>query len=249
MAALTAVQESQRAWRWMVDAASEAYRVAGRFPLHFGRGKLGGDPVFRHVLERGLIAPNARVLDVGCGQGLLASLLRAAETASREGRWPAAWAAAPRGARVTGIELMQLDVDRAESALGGAASFVCADMRTTPFPSSDTVVFFDALHYISAAEQDRVLAKARAALQPGGSLLLRVGDPRAGRRFELGQWIDRVSMCLRGGGFIPLAGRPVESWTRTLEALGFRVDAYPMSGRPPFVNLLMVAHVPEVTGA
>ena len=52
--------------------------ASGRFAWHFARGKLRWDPVFGHLLAHGLIAPRTRVLDIGCGQGLLASLLRAA---------------------------------------------------------------------------------------------------------------------------------------------------------------------------
>ncbi|HEX2539735.1 MAG TPA: methyltransferase type 11, partial [Caldimonas sp.] len=73
-------------WRSLIDGASEPYRRAGRFAWHFARGKLRWDPVFGHLVERGLIAPRARVLDIGCGQGLLASLVDAAGTAEREGR-------------------------------------------------------------------------------------------------------------------------------------------------------------------
>jgi len=233
------------AWRGLVAAASAPYRRSDRHAYRFARGKLGGDPVFRHVLEHGLIAPRTRVLDLGSGQGLLASLLRAAGHAARDGRWSAEWAAAPIDAHVTGIELMPHDIARAQCALGTDALFVCADMRQATFPSVDAVVIFDALHYIGAADQDRVLRRVRQALGPGGLLLLRVGDMSARRRFALGQWIDRITMALRGGGFGRLTGRPVDGWRDTLQQLGFAVDVVPMSGRPPFANLLLVARVPE----
>ena len=63
-------------WPPLLDAASAPYRRAGRFAWQFARGKLGMDPVFRHLLREGLIRPQARVLDIGCGRGLLASLLQ-----------------------------------------------------------------------------------------------------------------------------------------------------------------------------
>jgi hypothetical protein len=58
-------------------AACAPYRRSGRFAWHFARGKLGRDPVFRGMLERGDLPASARVVDIGCGQGLLASLLQA----------------------------------------------------------------------------------------------------------------------------------------------------------------------------
>ena len=116
-------------------------------------------------------------------------------------------------------------------------------MRTTEFPQVDAVVIFDALHYIAVPDQDAVLARVRGALKPGGVLLLRVGNASKKRRFALGQWIDRVSMALRGGGFIPLAGRPPEQWAETLRRLGFDVELVPMNGRPPFSNFLLIGRV------
>ena len=117
-------------------------------------------------------------------------------------------------------------------------------MRRYDFPACDTVVFFDTLHYIAVDEQDAVLARARAALRPGGMLLLRVADVAVRWRFELGQWIDRSTSLLHGGGFGRVAGRPVGSWRSTLERLGLQVEALPMNGRPPFANLLIVARLP-----
>ena len=177
----------------------------------------------------------------------VARLLQACGVAVRAKRWPPGWAAAPAGVHVTGIELMPHDIKRCEIALGGAATFICGDMRTTEFPTVDTVVIFDALHYIAPAEQDAVLARVRAALKPGGTRRRRVGAGSGRRRFALGQWIDRITMALRGGGFIPLAGRPPAQWAETLQGLGFAVELIPMNGRPPFSNYLLVARVPGST--
>jgi SAM-dependent methyltransferase len=228
-------------WRLLVAAASASYGRADAHARRFARAKLSGDRVFRHVVENGLIAPGAKVVDVGCGQGLLASLLHAADAESRRGRWPSGWADAPRGAHVLGIDTRERDLARAVAALGDAASFVRADMRLFEFPPCDAVVFFDTLHYVAPAAQDDVLAHARAALRPGGVLLLRVGDRTARLRFELGLWIDRFTMLLHGGGFKRVVGRAPEAWTSTLERLGFDVQACRMNGRPPFANLLIVA--------
>jgi SAM-dependent methyltransferase len=238
-----ATPSGDAAWRALVAAASAPYRPSGRHAHHFARNKLRGDRVFRHVLEHGLIAPRARILDLGSGQGLLASVLRVAGRAAQEGRWPAQWAPAPVDARVTGIELMGHDVARAETALGTDATFICGDMRQAAFPPADVVVIFDALHYLSAAEQEHVLQRVRGALGPGGALLLRVGDTAARRRFAFGQWVDRITMAVRGGGFGELTGRPVAGWRDSLARLGFSVDVYPMSGRPPFANLLLIGRI------
>lgn len=241
---LPAATDADACWRSLLAAASDAYRGLDGHARRFARAKLSGDRVFRRILERGLIAPGAHVVDLGCGQGLLASLLRAAGQASAAGRWPAAWATAPEGARVTGFDLLPLDLERAAAALGGAATFVRADMRQARIPPCDAVVFLDTLHYMSRDEQDDVLARARAALRPGGALLLRVHDASARVRFAYGLWIDRVTMLLHGGGFGRLTGRTLDGWRSSLERLGLRVEASRVDGRPPFANLLIVARLP-----
>ena len=231
-------------WQTLRDMASAPYRSAGLFAWRFARGKLGMDPVFRHLLTRGLITPRAQVLDIGCGQGLLASLLRAAEAAAARSHWPTDWAPAPHSARVTGIELMPRDIERARRALGDAAAeFVCGDMRHAPFPAVDAVVILDVLHYVSIAEQNEVLLRVRSALSAGGVLLLRIGDAAARRGFAISQWVDRLVTRVRGHRVTPIYGRTLAVWVAQLESLGFNVQSLPMSKGTPFANVLLVARV------
>jgi SAM-dependent methyltransferase len=230
-------------WRELATAASDPYQRAGRFAWHFARGKLRWDPVFCHLLERGLFAPRTRVLDIGCGQGLLASLLAAAARAARQGRWPSGWGEAPVDVRVSGIELLARDVARARHALGDGIDIVCADMRTTAFARVDSVVILDVLHYLSIADQDAVLARVRSALPPGGRLVLRVGDAAARRGFAASNWVDRIVTLGRGQGFGRVAGRTLAAWQARLAELGFSVASVPMHGGTPFANVLLVATV------
>lgn len=231
-------------WAPLLDAATLPYRPVGRFAWHFARGKLNMDPVFRHLLKQGLIAPGARVLDIGCGQGLLASLLRASNVLASQGQWPSSWSPAPANARVTGVELMPRDVQRAQSALGDSAEFICGDMRNTAFPDVDTVVILDVLHYITVPEQDQVLVRVRdALLKSHGTLLLRVGDAASKRGFWASQWVDAVVTFVRGHRVVPQYGRTLALWIAQLESLGFSVESQPMSQGTPFANVLLVARL------
>jgi SAM-dependent methyltransferase len=233
-------RDAVAAWRSLVSDASAPYRRSGRFAWHFARGKLRWDPVFGHLLARGVFAPRARVLDIGCGQALLASLLAAAGAAAREGRWPSGWAAPPLDVEVRGIELHARDVARAHAALGAAARVACADMRSAALPSTDTVVLLDVLHYVSEAEQDALLARVRAALPAGGTLVLRVGDASARRGFAASRWVDGAVAFARGKGVVPIVGRTLAAWRAHLEALGFSVTSEPMRSGTPFANVLLV---------
>jgi SAM-dependent methyltransferase len=215
----------------LVEAASAPYRAAGRFAWHFARGKLGGDPVFRYLLQARLIPENAHLLDLGCGQGLLAALLAAA--------------GAPRIAAYRGLELMARDVARAHCALGGNCGVQQGDIRGAEFGAADAVVILDVLHYLSLEEQDAVLRRARAALSPGGVLLLRVGDAAAGLRFRLSNWVDWTVALARGHGATRFHCRSVAQWRSALAALGFTVRAEPMSRGTPFANVLLSARLPQ----
>jgi SAM-dependent methyltransferase len=227
----------------LVDAAAAPYRAAGRFAWHFARGKLGGDPAFAGLLERALIPDGERLLDLGCGQGLLASWLLAARAQFAAGSWPASWPAPPRLGKIAGIELMPRDVARARAALGDAADIVSGDIRSAEFGRADVVVILDVLHYIGIAEQDVVLHRARTALLPSGTLLLRVGDAGGGRGFRWSNWVDHAAMLVRGHGWVKLHCRRLPDWKAALGAMGFRVEAIPMSTGTPFANVLLVARL------
>lgn len=216
----------------LLDAATAPYRRAGRFAYHFARGKLGGDPAFGLIHASDWIRPGMRVLDLGCGQGLLASLLDVAG----------------RDCEVHGIELMQRDVRRAERALAttiarGRARFVCDDIRHADFGRAQVAVILDVLHYITIEDQQAVLERLRSALAPDGLLLLRVGDAAAGLPFRISNWVDRTVTFVRGHRLGALHCRPLSAWTAALEALDFRVRAVPASQGTPFANVLLEARL------
>lgn len=225
----------------LVDEAAAPYRAAGRFAWHFARGKLGGDPAFAGLLAHGLIADQARLLDIGCGQGLLAAWLRAARTLHDRGEWPSAWPAPPRPRSIHGLELMPRDVERAQRALGNAATFTCGDMCRSDFGKVDVVVILDVLHYVNIAAQDDVLRRVRDALQPEGTLLLRIGDAAAGLPFKLSFWVDHVVSFVRGHRQVRMYCRSLAEWRAALTALGFAVTSMDMHHGTPFANVLLIA--------
>lgn len=245
-------EDPQQTWRSLLDEASQPYLNAGRFAYHFARGKLGRDPVFRYLVESGLLLPmgqdrDVRLLDIGSGQSLLASLTHAMSVKHRAGGWPTEWMSPPRGVRYSGIELMSSDVKRAGKALRHLPTdpaLVCGNMCDTPFASSDVVVILDVLHYIDIAAQDEVLRRVHGCLRPGGRLLLRVGDQSHARGFAASQWVDRVVTAIRGHRSPPTWGRPLSAWQHTLQRIGFEVRAVPKSEGTPFANVLLIADRP-----
>jgi SAM-dependent methyltransferase len=234
--------QSSAPYAGLLDAASEPYRSAGRFAYYFARGKLRADPVYRAILELGLLLGRARVLDLGCGQGLLAAWLGAATRCYENGRWPQSWPPAPQTQSTRGIELMARDVERARCALGSASEVSQADIRDAAFGVADAVVILDVLHYMPPQAQIEVLQRVRAALPARGLLLLRVGDAAAGLRFRYGQWSDKLVMLLRGHSIVAQHCRSVAQWRALLRDCGFDSEVKPMSQGTPFANVLLIAH-------
>ena len=165
-------------FRALARRAARRYEASGRYAHHFAYVKLTRDPIYRRMLDSGLIGSAARVLDLGCGQGLVASVYAAARERHGVGDWPADWPA-PGLLRLQGIDLAPRDIERARAAACADAEYTCADIRSAGFGAADAVVLLDVLHYMDFAAQDEVLDRVRSALAGGGVLLLRVADASA----------------------------------------------------------------------
>ncbi|HXO64484.1 MAG TPA: methyltransferase domain-containing protein [Steroidobacteraceae bacterium] len=224
----------------LIELASDYYRAAGRFAWHFARGKLACDPMFAAILAQGLLSGRARILDLGCGQGLLAAWLLAAQVSEQRGWWPQGWPPAPQPRSLVGVEILPREVERAHLALGTRVRIVHADFRAVDYGPADAIVMLDVLHYNDFASQEAVLARARAALAPGGVLLLRVGDAAGGVRFGLGLLLDWTVALARRHRPVRFCCRPLAEWLELLGRLGFVTRAVPMSAGTPFANFLLI---------
>jgi SAM-dependent methyltransferase len=227
--------------RSLLERATQPYRSAGLFAWKFARGKLKGDPAFFGLLEHGLIPDAKRLIDLGCGQGLLASWLLQARVLHESGNWPAHWPAAPRVENIWGLELMPKDVARARAALGDRAQFVQGDIRTADFGQTDVAIILDVLHYIDYEAQEKVLRRIRAALPAGGTFITRIGDAGGGLPFQYSNWVDRTVFYLRGHRLDKIYCRTVSEWLDVLKRNGFSAESMPMHKGTPFCNVMLIA--------
>lgn len=121
---------------------------------------------YEHWLRRltSHLAPGARVLDLGCGNGIPV----ARELAG--------------GCQVTGVDLSSVNIERARALVPGA-TFVCADMTQVAFApgSFDAIAAFYSIINVPLAEQPALFTSMHQWLAPGGWMLAVVGrDPWTG---------------------------------------------------------------------
>jgi SAM-dependent methyltransferase len=231
----------------LIGSASACYRPTGRFALHFARHKLRLDPAYRTILAQGLLQGRARLLDLGCGQGLLGSWLMAARLRySQDGlSWPSGWPAPPLIESYRGIDINAHEVARARRALAPhtatALTIEHADICSADYPRADAIVILDVLHYLDLTSQEAVLRRARAALSERGLLLLRIGDAAGGLGHRFGMAVDHTVALLRRGRGIELACRALSDWEQLLEHCGFATRTVPLAGSGGFVNVLLQA--------
>jgi SAM-dependent methyltransferase len=233
--------------RRLLDAACAPYRAAGYFHYHWARSKLRQDPVFSALLEQGTLNTRTNVLDLGCGRGLLAAWFLAADHLAAAGQWSASFDA-PTGMKFHGVDLHAGVCAAGNRALqphfGDRVTLVSGDLCDTDLRGYDTIAILDVLHYIPFAQQEVLLDRIRAALGPGGMLVTRVGNAQGGWHFRFSQWVDLAVSNAQGHRISSLYCRPLDDWTRALEARGFAVIAQPMSEGTPFANTLLVASAP-----
>ncbi len=166
--------------------------------LRLSRG--GYDAIEARVPTAGL------VVDLGAGEGLLAHLLVAR---------------APRRV-VLALDHDPRRADRlARSARDLPIEARAADFSSCGLPPCDAVLLVDVLHYLDRPAQERLLARARDALRPGGVLLLRDPDAGAGLAYAWNRLHERLFTFLHVTKASIGAYRTSAAWAALLAHVGF----------------------------
>jgi len=225
----------------LVSRAASTYRASGRSAYYFARFKLRHDPLYSLLLVDRLIPAGARILDLGCAQGLLAAWLAAAQQCYFEGAWDNACPAPEVEESYRGVDRNRSEIRRAQQALGNFADFVVGDIASEPLTGATLVVLVDVLHYLDYQAQMTLLRQIRAALPLHGFLLVRVGDCAGGMRARTSGWIDSLVLHLRGYGRGELYRRALPEWLLLLDEVGFSIQVVALQTSLGYANSLLRA--------
>jgi uncharacterized protein (DUF2062 family)/trans-aconitate methyltransferase len=223
----------------LLEESACNYLKPGMFHWEFVRGKLRHDPIYFNLLRQGLLPSDGKLLDLGCGRGIVFSMVLGAREQWAKGKYPEGWAPPPPCLTFHGIEGRPKVAEAAREALEGRAEIETGDIRTADYPQADAILLLDVLHYLPAADQEAVLSKSVSALRPGGVLLLREANAAGGWRFTATRAQERFSALLRRHWGQRFRYRSAAEWGELLKGLGLTVDAQPMGMGTPYANVLL----------
>jgi uncharacterized protein (DUF2062 family)/ubiquinone/menaquinone biosynthesis C-methylase UbiE len=236
---LVRTSAADRPFADLARRASDRYLGASITAWEFARGKLRMDPVYRAALSPEVLTSGGSLVDIGCGQGLMLALLAEARHAYDAGTWPTDWPPPPRFTRMTGIEIRRRVAAIAREALAGDADVIDANARMMSLEPASAVLLFDVLQLLRPGDQEALLARMAACLEPGGVVLVREADASAGWRFTAVRVGNRLKAFAVGTWrrqtFHP---RTEAEWRDCFARLGFRAAVWPMGEGTPFANIL-----------
>lgn len=195
---------------------------------HYVASKLRSDPVFAGAYAA-LRNSAERIVDVGCGVGLLAFYLR-------ERGWEQP---------VVGFDIDPRKIAAAQAVAtasygGRELKFIEHDVRN-PLPQfTGNVALLDVLHYLPLERQATLLAELSASISPGGLLLLRDCPRDGSARYWMTYAGEKFAQAISWNVGVPLHFPTRESIHTAFPEAEFIKQEQPAWGGTPFNNRLFV---------
>ena len=154
----------------LVEETGQRYLEIGLHYWEYSRARLRFDPFFRHLLGSNVLPIRGSLVHIGCGYGLLLSLLDVAANAE------------PGGSLVLGgVDDNPKKIEVARRVLKDRAQVVCQKIDQHDFGTADVIVNLDQLKSVDRSVRETVLEKAARSVAPGGLLIVRVSTSRSRR--------------------------------------------------------------------
>lgn len=193
---------------------------------HYSSTKLRTDPLYSAVLS-GLAGSRHPLLDLGCGIGLLAFVLRSEGIESS----------------VTGVDYDHRKIATAKLAVARSGwkhlDFSVCDARQGIPEHCGDVSILDILQFFTPTEQEHLLRSAAERVAVGGKLIVRTGLRDGSWRFRatvVGDVFAKGTLWMKAA---PVHYPETDDFYRVLADYG-QVQVTPLWGGTPFNNHLVV---------
>jgi uncharacterized protein (DUF2062 family)/2-polyprenyl-3-methyl-5-hydroxy-6-metoxy-1,4-benzoquinol methylase len=225
-------------YREIVDAIVVRFVDVSIRDAEAARARLLNDPIYPFLIEEGVLGKGERVLDLGCGRGLVGVLVGLFTRAS-DPRW------------YLGVDRCDRYVRAARQALEDAPG--CAvqtlDLRDFDPPVADVVVVNDVLRFLPFTSQDALMRRLARVLPPGARMFVREKDAAGGWRFTWTAFLDASKMFVPGHPRHGNHYRRAGDLRNALLAAGFNVrDRTVARSASPAWVLLEAVRRPSATG-
>ncbi len=207
-------------------------RPLDRWHSHYARWKLAHDPLYPGVLPLLRDDPHP-LLDLGCGIGLLAHVLRGAGATQP----------------YKGVDFDATKIVRARAAAAHRhlhdVAFDTADLSLGVPAHRGSVSILDMLQYLPEPLQSNVVSGAIACLVPGARLVIRTGLEDSSTRSRITDVVDRIGHRIGWMRSAPQRYPRREVLTEMLESAGLEVAWQSHLGRNVYNNWLVSARRPD----
>lgn len=188
----------------------------------FAKWKFWEEPY--EELEK-LIPRKAKIVDIGCGEGILANFL-ALTSKDRE---------------VIGFEIDKKRIAIADRKIPNT-KFKPGDATKLTIPDTDVIIFFHVLHHLNSyKQQDEVLKKCYKRLKAGGKLFIAEVEIEPSPKYWICWLFDHffVPWVFEGRFYTPAYFRSSRDWKKFLNEVGFECKIIPASNGRPFSNVIL----------
>ncbi len=212
----------------IVDSIVVRYAEVSIRDAEAARARLLHDPIYPFLIEEQVLGSGARVLDLGCGRGLVGVLV-GLFTRAPEKRW------------YLGVDRCDRYVRAARKSLEDfpGCEVQTVDLRDFDPPHADVVVINDVLRFLPFDSQDALLRRLARALPSGARVFVREKDAAGGWRFARAAFLDAIKIALPGHPRHGAHYRRGGDLRNALVAAGFGVRdrAVARASSPAFVML------------